>query len=254
MFGEELDDINSSAIQSSVGTPCVKPGEKLMTSFIVADGTLESSVYSCNAVAPQLGSCDSSTPYEYAIINHKAENVLYRQGVLHTNETFSFSTKDHDLPRPFFGMFVLALNRGNYGASRFNVQWGTDSCVTSTHEISITGRPRVFLPLAISSKHGNAQNDIYLAIMNPRKEWVNFSVVALDPDTGNRLSWDGELGPFHSTWIDATEYLYKPAIERWPTGRFVLKVDSTEKGHEDAVSVYFFFRNRVTNHWSSQHL
>lgn len=254
MFNEEIEDMYKDTLSAPVGTPCAKPGSKIMTSFIIAAGDLESKVYSCNAVAPQLGDCNATTNYDYAIVNPKGKVVGQKSGTLTTNETFCFDTRTWALPRPFYGMFVMGLGRGNYGASRFNVQWGNSVSVTATHEISVTGRPRVFLPIFVSKSFVRTENDIFLAIMNPRTAPVKFLVVVFDPDTGNRLAYQSELGPFQSTWINATEYLYKPAIEQWPGGRFAIKVDTVELGHEEAVSVYFFFRNHATNQWSSQHL
>lgn len=254
MFGETTDDLYDNNLNPSVGSPCVKPGEKTMTCFIVANGDLESRIFSCNATAPQLGYCDSSTPYEFAIFSPLGKNMLYRKGVVATGETFQFDTRSIDLPRPFHGMFVMRLGRENYGASRMNVQWGNECSVTSTHEISITGRPRIFLPVPVSARRVRTDNDIFLAVMNPWQKPVTFAIVVFDPETGQRLSWELALNPFNSLWINATEHLFQPALEKWPDGNFIVKVDSLERGHDDAVSVYFFFRNRHTNQWSSQHL
>ena len=254
MFNEDIEDANQKAIEAPIGTQCVKPGSKVMTSFIISAPEIESRVFSSNAIAPQFEGCDSTTNYDYALLNQRAEVILTKSGTLKTNETFVFDTREVDLPRPFIGMFVMGLGRGNYGASRFNVQWGNECSVTSTHEISVTGRPRAYIPVFVSKDRVRTDNDIFLGIMNPRMAPVTYGITIFDPDTGNKLFWKSDLGPYQSTWIDATEYLYKPAIEKWPEGRFAIKVDTSELGHYDAVSVYFFFRNHKTNQWSAQHL
>jgi bacterioferritin-associated ferredoxin len=254
MFDEEIEDMYENTIKSEIGTPCVKPGSRIMTSFVIANGEIESKIYSSNAVAPQLGDCDSTTAYDYVVLNQRGQLIYQKQGVTKTNETFGFDTRELELPRPFYGMFLLGLGRGNYGASRFNVQWGNDVSVTSTHEISVTGRPKVYIPVFVSKNFANTHNDIYLAIMNPREHMVEYVISVFDPNSNNKITWKAELGPYQSTWIDATEYLYKPALKKWPNDSFAIKVDTVELGHENAVSVYFFFKNTLTNQWSCQHL
>jgi hypothetical protein len=236
-----------------VGSACKKPGNRLMKGFIVADGNLESTVYSSNGIAPQLGACDADTPIEYLLLDHRGVPLLHRQGILKTNQTFVFDTRKEELPRPFYGQFMLIFGRSNYGASRFNIYWGNKNSVSATHENSSTGRPRVILPLAVDKRFLAGSSKIYLGLMNPHQAAIKFSITARDLDAQGEMVWESELPQFCSTWIDASSHLFKPALDTRPDARFVIEVKSKTDMHH-AISVYFFLHNQESDLWTVNHL
>jgi len=254
LFQEEVDDINRLDTAPMRGSTCVKPGQRLMTGFIIADGNLESRVVSCNAIAPQLGDCNSTTPIGYALLNHKAEVMLQGDRVIKTGETFSFDTRDHNLPRPFFGTFVLSLGRENFGASRFNIQWSNGKSLSSTHENGPTGRPRVFLPTFFNRKNVDGPNKIHLGLLNPRTSTLHYSLVVFDRNSTKQVRWDANLGGYQSSWVDVNEVLIKPLLKRHPNGNFGVKIESSNIESIDAVTAYLFFHNVKKDFWSCQHL
>jgi len=254
LFQEDVAAHNRIDSPQTKTSTCVKPGQKLMTGFVIADGNLESRIVSCNAIAPQLGECDSTTQLSYALLNHKAEVVLQNNALVKTGETFTFDTRKHALPRPFFGTFLLALGRENFGASRFNVQWSNGRSVASTHENAATGRPRVFLPVFINRSNLNGPNRIYLGIMNPRQATLRYSIVVFDKNSLKQVRWDAHLDGYQSSWIDANEILFRPLLDRHPEGNFGIKIESADLHSIDAATVYFFFHNANKDLWSCQHL
>lgn len=253
LFGEIPSDQYKLSEQIEAGSTCKKPGHRVMKGFVIADGELESSIYSSNAVAPQFGNCDADTPIEYALVDHKGQVLIQRQDVLKTNDTFVFNTKDFDLPRPFFGMFLLAFNRSNYGASRFNVYWRNKNGVSATHENATTGRPLVYLPISVDKNFLNGTSTMYAAIMNPHHAVVPYTLSVFDPENEITHDWNSELPPFCSMWLNLNEHLFKPALEKHPNSRFIFKLQSeTDMYH--ALSMYFFAHNRSTDLWTVNHL
>ena len=125
LFGEAPSNHYEKHETPQFGTTCKKPGSRIMKGFVLALGdSMQSTIYSSNGIAPQLGSCDADTKIEWHLLNHRGESVRNGQQMLRTNETFVFRTTEHALPNPFFGIFLLAFERANYGASRFNLYWG----------------------------------------------------------------------------------------------------------------------------------
>jgi hypothetical protein len=254
LFNEEVSDPNNLNTTPTIGSSCVKPGQRTMKGFIVADGTLESRVCSSNAVAPQLGDCDSTTSASYALVDHEGKLVLERQVTLRTNETFSFDTRNENLPRPFYGMFLLTFERSNYGASRFNIYWSNGTSTASTHENASTGRLRVFIPILVDQRFIDGDSSIFLALMNPHGTALPFQLAAYNPDTGDEVCWESSLAPHGSTWIDATKDLYSAALKKFPKGKFVLRIVTCSGDFYSAITAYFFIYNKKTNSWTSNHL
>jgi bacterioferritin-associated ferredoxin len=253
LFGEAASDDYHLDESPVVGSTCKKPGNRLMKGFIVADGNLESTVYSSNGIAPQLGNCDADTPIEYLLLDHRGVPVLHRKSTLKTNQTFVFDTRKEDFPRPFYGQFMLIFGRSNYGASRFNIYWGNKNSVSATHENSNTGRPRVVLPLAVDRKFLAGSSKIHLGLMNPHQATIKFSITARDLDTQGEITWETELPQYCSMWVNASDYLFKPALEARPDSRFVIEVRSKTDMH-NAISVYFFLHNQENDLWTVNHL
>src|SRR5207245_437917 len=71
LFGEAPSDANAPFMETTVGTSCSKPGRRIMKGFFIHDENLHSKVFSSNAVAPQLGNCDTTTEAEYTLVDHK---------------------------------------------------------------------------------------------------------------------------------------------------------------------------------------
>ncbi len=254
LFGEDPADINESERLARLGPGCVAAGNKLMSGFIVADGSLESSVHSSNAVAHQLGNHDATAVVSYAVISADGTPIIERRGVLETNATFAFRTIEETLPRPFYGMFLLNYGRGNFGASRFNIQWSNGRSVASTHENATTGRPRTFLPLTVNDGFFAAGNVLYVALMNPHQRLIPFTLTVFDVHGKHKLVWRSVLSPYNSVWIDASERLFGPALERYPGGEFSLKVETMNLKQHAAITVYFFIHNTKSDRWSAQHI
>ena len=253
LFGERPSDQYKLNQVPEIGSSCKRPGHRVMKGFVIADGDLESSIYSSNAVAPQLGNCDADTPIEFALVDHRGQVVAQGRDVLKTNDTFVFNTVDHKLPRPFFGMFLLAFERSNYGASRFNVYWRNKHGVSATHENATTGRPLVYLPITVDQQFLKGSSSVHAAIMNPHQTVVPYTLSAFDPESGVSFDWKSELPPFCSMWLDLNEHLFKPALSKYPNARFVFKLQS----HLDmynALSMYFFVHNHATDLWTVNHL
>jgi hypothetical protein len=253
LFGEAATDDYDLEESPIVGSACKKPGSRLMKGFIVADGNVESTVYSSNGIAPQLGNCDAETPIEYLLLDHRGVPLLHRTSILKTNQTFVFDTRKEEIPRPFYGQFMLVFGRSNYGASRFNIYWGNKNSVSATHENSNTGRPRVILPIAVDKRFLAGASRIYLGLMNPHQVAIKFSIAARDLDAQGEIVWDGELPQYCSTWINASDHLFKTALDARPDSRFVVEVRSKTDMHH-AISVYFFLHNQEKDLWTVNHL
>lgn len=254
IFNEETADINKLDHKPIVGSSCSKPGSRLMKGFVIADGNLESTIYSANCTAPQLGNCDSSTTVSYGLVDGSGKLVFERQATLKTNETFIFETKNEILPRPFYGMFLMNLGRQNFGAARFNIYWSNANGTTATHENSSTGRPMVVLPVIFDDKFLAGPNTLHLAIYNPHQTEQKFTISAFDVDSHEALTWESELNAFNTTWLDASENILRPALAKNPNGRFSVRIATKTLQQHGAVTVYFFFHNKVLDLWSSNHL
>jgi bacterioferritin-associated ferredoxin len=255
LFGERPQDINSLDKAPEIGSSCVKPGQRTMRGFIVASDGLESTVCSSNAVPPQLGSCDAGTEVEYTLVDHRGKLVLAGHQMLNTNEIFRFSTREHQLSRPFFGMFSLTYGRSNFGASRFNVYWSNENSTCATHENNGTGRPRVFLPFAFDARFLRGANQIYLAVNNPYGQPVPFQLCAFDLDDGPAATtWNAVLNPLNSTWVDINRDILQPVFEKFQRTKIGLKLEVADVNAHLALSVYFFLYCKKTNTWAANHL
>jgi len=254
LFGEIPTSANHANENPIIGSTCKKPGNRVMKGFIVASGGLQSSVYSSNGVAPALGACEANSNIEWLLLDHRAQLVARGTKQLQTNETFSFHTRDLKLPDPFFGIFVMAFDRSNYGGARFNIYWGNNHGITSTHENSATGRPRLILPVAVDKRFISGPNTIYAALYNPHDASIPFTIAVTDLDTNETITWRSELAPYNSSWINANEYLFKPALVQNPQGRFCMSVVTDGLDMHRAIVMYLFFHNRETDIWTANHL
>lgn len=257
LFGEAATDHyheEKHKEDQSMGSACSKPGSRTMKGFIVADDNLESVVYSSNAVAPQLGKCDSSATVEFALFNHKGLPVLMRSQKIATNETFIFDTRKEKLERPFHGMFSYTMDRSNYGASRFNIYWSNGKSTTSTHENATTGRPRLVLPILLDRKFAEGPNTLFTGLMNPHYQPIPLTVTLCDTESGETFNWNSTFLPYATAWINVTKHLLVPALTRKPNGKFLFQV-ATQVGNPNlSITQYFFVHNRTTNTWSANHL
>jgi hypothetical protein len=256
LFGETpTESADQQYTNPLIGTACAKPGNRIMKGLVIADGELESTIYSSNAVAPQLGECDSSTPIEYALVDHRGKPVLVRQGFLKTNETFVFDTRQEDIPRPFYGMFFLSINRSNFGASRFNIYWSNGKSITATHENADTGRPICFLPFFIDQRFIDRSNEVYVAILNPHTDPIAFRLTIEDVDGNSEpLEWHATMDRYSTTWLPMNTLFFDLALKHNPLGRFSCKIHALGPHAGKAMTVYFFMRNKATNIWTVNHL
>ncbi len=254
LFGEQSSDINAMESGATGHLSCVQPGSRIMKGFVISTDELDTKIYSSNAVAPQLGDCDSSAQLEYLIIGPNGVPVIHQSQLVKTNETFLLDTAELDLPKPFFGMFHLVFDRSNFGASRFNMYWYNDDGITSTHENAASGRPDVFLPFLVDEKFLKGPNKVHLAIMNPNDEIVRLSLRAFDVDANNEIEWEADLNANGSTWIDASEHLFPKLLKKVDKARVSLHIRSTNQNIHKSLSTYFFLHNRNTNTWSANHL
>src|SRR5262245_4078404 len=164
LLGEMPSDPNAAHLGSEIGSSCFKPGQLLMKGFIIADDELESTAIASNIVAPQLGTCDSTTDYEYWVYDRNGGLVLHRTATMPTNATFTFDTRRESLPRPFHGMISFRLDRKNQGASRVNINWSNGYSTTATHELGSTGRLRNFLPFLLDERFLDGRSELFLAL------------------------------------------------------------------------------------------
>jgi bacterioferritin-associated ferredoxin len=254
LFQEQPEDQYNLAKQPTIGTLCSKPGNYSMKGFVIANGTIESRVYASNGVAPQLGDCDSTTPIEYALLDHMGQPVLKEHRMLAKNETFVFDTSKLDLPRPFYGIFNMNLGRSNIGAARFNIYWITPEGVTATHELSATGRARVFLPFLVDKRFLEGPNAVYLAMMNPHDIEVPYNLSVINVDRKEEYKWNSSLKPHCSCWIDTNSKLFARVIKDDKDSRFALRIELDSFDIYKSLSSYFFTHNRSTRLWNCNHL
>lgn len=256
LFKEKPDEINNleKIAADPNATLCFRPGNRVMKGFIVADGQLESTVYSSNAVPPQFGDCNSTMEVAYALLDHRGQVVLHNQEVLATNQTFIFNTKDHQLPRPFYGLFLYAIGRGNYGSSRFNICWSNGKSTTSTHELAGTGRVDVVIPVVVTNEFVKGPNTYYLALSNPQERALTFTVSVFEVDSQEEFNWSCKLPPNGVTWLNANDELFSEALAQRPNGKFVLRILSSLTEVNTAISVNFFLHNKATDIWTCNHI
>lgn len=254
LFNEKATSLMEGYTPPVQGTSCSRPGSRTMKGFVIANGQLETTIYSSNAIAPQLGACDSTTVFNYALVDHAGLPVRLAAETVATNQTFTFDTKNYNLPRPFVGMFTLSLPRGNMGASRFNTYWSNSRNTTCTHEVGNSGRPRTFIPALITQSFLESGNTIYLALMNPHSRSLQLRVTVFEADSGQELIWTTTLGAYCSTWINASENFYRPALRKFPQGRCAIRVVTSSLQLSQAVSSYFFIHNERTDLWTSNHI
>ena len=255
LFGEEATgDILGIDRAVKSGTACMQPGSKVMKGFVIANDQLDSVVYSSNAVAPQLGACDSSTPVEYSLIDAVGNVVFHRHTTINTNETFVFDTRNEDLPRPFYGMFYMSLGRGNLGASRFNIYWTNGRYSASTHEQAGSWRPRVFLPIVVNESFLKRELDVYLAVVNPYARKLAYTARVFDVATEDQLIWSSELDAEQSVWINASDTLFRPMLEQYPGSDAVVEFESPDLNVRTALSLWFFIHHRKQDIWTANHI
>ncbi len=255
MFGQTPEEINEFGTGGIPGaTACVKPGARVMKCFIAADDRLESTVFSSNAVPPQLIDCDSTIPIEYALLNSEGKAVLHRKEIIKTNQTFVFDTRREALPRPFYGMFLYLLGRSNYGASRFNVAWSNERSMTSTHENSSTGRPNVVLPILADDRFLAGVNEVYAAMQNPHGVPLQVFLRIFDVNTNAAVEHELTLAPGATRWLDVNRELYASALRQLPGATVAIRMYTAKLELDFAPTMYFFLHNRTTGIWSSNHL
>jgi BFD-like [2Fe-2S] binding domain len=254
LFNETPTDGSAKYFSDTSGSTCLKPGNKIMKGFVIADGNLESRVFSSNGVAPQLGNCDSTTPVDWALLNHKGEVVAAESTLMKTNETFVFDTRKINIIRPFYGMFFLSMQRSNFGASRFYISWSNEKSTTSTHENATSGRMRIFLPLKFDTEFLNGPTSLWLAIINPHQTKLAFQIHMTDASNEHVFSWRSELEPFGTAWLDGNSSLIKSALSIYPNAKFSMRIETEGIDVHKAIVSYFFLHNKVSNTWTSNHL
>ena len=245
-----IDDFEAESQQ----TLCFRPGNRIMKGLIIADDNLESTVYSSNAIPPQFADCDSSTHVDYTLLDHRGNKVISRACDLKTNETFVFDTRHEELTRPFYGLFLYSMARQNYGSSRFNVCWSNGRSLTSTHELSPTGRPDVVIPILVDKNFLAGPNSYFVGLSNPDDRAISFSLCVFDVVTKQELIWRSRLEPNAVSWINASEVLFKEAVDWNGSGKYALRITSTISSLSGALSVNFFLHNRLTDIWTSNHI
>jgi hypothetical protein len=255
LFGEapqEISDIDSPGIPGA--TVCLKPGARVMKGFIVANEHLESTIYSSNAVPPQFADCDSTIEIEYAVLNHQGIPILARKERIKTNETFVFDTRRENLPRPFYGQFIYAIGRSNYGASRFNVYWSNGRSTTSTHEISNSGRPDVVLPIVVTQDFLTGPNTVYLALLNPHGVAAPYLFRVFDVDDQTETTWTCTIPAGGTGWFNVNEQFYAPILKKKPSRKIAIRICSPNADDRISPTMYFFVHNKTANLWSTNHL
>jgi hypothetical protein len=265
-FGGGLTEINDFSVQAG-GTTCMKPGNRTMKGFIGSSSLFESHIYSCNAVPLQLGECDATTAAEFVIYNHDGKPIYSRPHRVKSGGTFHFDTARARLPRPFFGMATLTLERKNLGSSRFNVSWYGKESSTSTHENISTGRPDVVLPVVFDERFMKGPNDVYLAVQNPHHQAmeVTFRVFQMngqniyagesEDDHKTAVEWTRTLPSMGTLWCHVQREFILPAAQSLGTASALgLRIYSPGGTLHSAPSSYFFFHHRPSNVWSANHL
>jgi hypothetical protein len=256
IFGEVPKDLIIDKHDSVPGaTACVKPGMRLMKGLVVANGEIESTIYASNAVPPQFMGCDSTTDLEYALFNLEGQAVLHRVEKFKTNETFVFNTRNENLPRPFYGLFLFQLKRANYGASRFNVYWSNTRSTTTTHEVGDTGRPDVHLPFIVDRHFLQGPNRVYVSIQNTYNEQsMPCRLKVYDTKQPGEIVWECPIPRLGTRWFDALEQLFRPALEKRPDGEFALRIYRPDLNCSMAPNIYFFMHNTKTNLLNVNHI
>lgn len=265
-FGGGLSEINDFSIESG-GTSCLKPGQRWMKGFIASSSLFESHLYSCNIVPLQMGECDADTDAEFVIHNQEGRAIYSRTQRVRTGETFHFDTARARLPRPFFGMASLILERKNLGSSRFNVSWYGKEFCTSTHENVSTGRPDVVLPLIFDQRFLRGPNDVYLAVQNPHPHAMDITFRVFCPADGNIFSrspseagervveWTQTLPSMGTFWHHVQRDFISRAARTLGEGvPMALRIYAPKATMHSSPSSYFFFHHRPSNVWSANHL
>lgn len=269
-FGEAPTEISDLSEDDHRGaTVCVKPGNRVMKCFIASSSLLESRAFSCNAVPLQLGVCDASMTAEFTVYNHLGRPLINRREHIPTGGTFVFDTEKERLPRPFYGMIAYRLERSNYGASRLNVAWHAGHSTTSTHENFSTGRPDVVLPVPVDRRFLDGPNVIYLAVQNPHSRpcEVLFRVFRMEggaiygdlekegnADPQGAVEYRRVLPPLGTSWINASEEFYAPALSQLGDKSLILRIYVKGADIHEAPSTYFFLYHREEKIWSANHL
>ena len=256
LFGETPKDL---ALDHHVEIPgasaCVKPGMRLMKGLVVANGEIESTIYASNAVPPQFIDCDSTTDLEYALFDMEGNAVIHRTETFKTNETFVFESRKENLPRPFYGLFLLQLKRSNYGASRFNTYWSNERSTTTTHEVGNTGRPERHFPLVVNQQTLEGPNRIYLSMQNTYNENpMQCCIKVYDLKDKAEITWSCPIPRFGTRWFDLLELFFKPALAKRPDAEFALRIYRPDLNCDLAPNMYFFMHNRNSGLLNVNHM
>lgn len=254
LTNEETVDITQQKQRYDPTTACVAPGSRIMSGFLIKHKDLYSKVYATNAVAPQFKDCNMTGLFDYMVLDSRGNPLIHKNIELKTNEMFSFDIRETDLPDNFCGMFLFGLPRQNYGATRFNIQWSNGQSTTSTHENFSTGRPRVFLPVIYTREMLQGWNDVYIGQINPHSKEIHFTIAVFDINTNEKMVWSATIPPYGSSWICASDAFLRPALERFQGNSVGFRIENIGADATSAVTNYYFFHNRKTNTWSSQHL
>jgi bacterioferritin-associated ferredoxin len=255
MFGENPEEIlNLGGRDPARSNLCVRPGRHVMKGFVAANHRLDTVIYSSNAVPPQFGAQDSSIPVEYMLLDMAGKPVIHRSKTFRTHETFCFDTRKEPIPRPFYGMFLFAIGRANYGASRFNTVWTNGISTCSTHEINDSGRPSTVLPVMADAAFLAGPNRIHLAMQNPHAHAIRVMLHVFDVKGAEAETRYRDMAPHTTEWIDVSRTLYAPALADRPGGQVFLRIQAEPRRVENAPTLYFFIHNLETDIWSANHL
>lgn len=232
-----------------------QPGTRFMRGLLIADGELDTVIYSSNGVPPQYGHQEMGTTLQYAVLDAKGALVLQRQAYLKTYETFSFDTRKEQLPRPFYGTFIYVMGRTNYGASRFNTIWKSRDSSAGTHENTFTGRPKMVLPIIVDEAFLAGPNEVRLAMQNPHGFTVPCQFRAFDvdrPQVQGMFYFD--LPPQSTRWFRLNEEVFRPTLARQPGSRIAVEISCIPADTRIAPAMYFFVHNRNTGIWNANHI
>jgi bacterioferritin-associated ferredoxin len=254
LFGENPDEILRLKGTGGDRNICARPGHLLMKGFVAADHRLDTVVYASNGAPPQFADQDLKMPVEYMLVDSSGRPVIHRSTVIGTNETFCFDTREENLPRPLYGMFLFRIGRANYGGARFNSVWTNGISACSTHEINDSGRPSVVLPIPVDAAFQRGPNSIHLAMQNPHDWPIRLLLQVFDAsgrEMDRRLQ---DMAPHTTRWLDVSKDVYAPILAAYPDRSLSMRIESDPVRMEFSPTLYFFLRNLNTDIWTANHL